>query len=67
MAADTTARHWPAGAGEGVPIKETPALIEIGKAEVTRNFAQSAGRKVALFRGKSHRVNGMVAEVGNTQ
>ena len=25
------------------------------------------GRKVALFRGKSHRVNGMVAEVGNTQ
>jgi acyl-CoA thioesterase len=23
------------------------------------------GRKVALFRGKSHRVNGMVAEVGN--
>jgi acyl-CoA thioesterase len=25
------------------------------------------GRKLALFRGKSHRVNGMVAEVGNTQ
>jgi len=25
------------------------------------------GRKVALFRGKSHRVNGMVADVGNTQ
>jgi acyl-CoA thioesterase len=25
------------------------------------------GRKVALFRGKSHRVNGMVAEVGNNQ
>ena len=25
------------------------------------------GRKVALFRGKSHRVNGMVAEVGNIQ
>jgi acyl-CoA thioesterase len=24
------------------------------------------GRKVALFRGKSHRVNGLVAEVGNT-
>jgi acyl-CoA thioesterase len=24
------------------------------------------GRKVALFRGKSHRVSGMVAEVGNT-
>jgi acyl-CoA thioesterase len=24
------------------------------------------GRKVALFRGKSHRVNGMVAEAGNT-
>jgi len=25
------------------------------------------GRKVALFRGKSHRVNGMVAEVGMTE
>ena len=25
------------------------------------------GRKLALFRGKSHRVNGMVAEVSNTQ
>jgi acyl-CoA thioesterase len=25
------------------------------------------GRKLALFRGKSHRVHGMVAEVGNTQ
>jgi acyl-CoA thioesterase len=24
------------------------------------------GRKLALFRGKSHRVNGMVAEAGNT-
>jgi len=40
--------RYPRGAGEGVAIKEQPALLEIGKAEVTRNFA-GAGRKVALF------------------
>jgi acyl-CoA thioesterase len=28
--------------------------------------ANQEGRTVALFRGKSHRVSGMVAEVGNT-
>ena len=37
------------GAGEGVPIKEQPRLLEIGKAEVVRNFAPQGGRKVALF------------------
>jgi len=41
--------RYPRGAGEGVPIKEQPALIEIGKAEVTRQFANNGGRKVALF------------------
>jgi acyl-CoA thioesterase len=29
--------------------------------------ANQEGRTVALFRGKSHRVSGMVAEVGNTK
>jgi 1-deoxy-D-xylulose-5-phosphate synthase len=49
--------RYPRGAGEGVAIKEQPALLEIGKAEVTRNFAGPAGRKVALFGlGNMHRV-----------
>jgi 1-deoxy-D-xylulose-5-phosphate synthase len=41
--------RYPRGAGEGVAVKEQPALLEIGKAEVTRNFSGQAGRKVALF------------------
>lgn len=41
--------RYPRGAGEGVAIKEQPRLLEIGKAEVTRNFSQTGGRKVALF------------------
>ncbi|PAW91506.1 MAG: 1-deoxy-D-xylulose-5-phosphate synthase [Pedosphaera sp. Tous-C6FEB] len=41
--------RYPRGSGEGVPIKETPALLEVGKAEVTRPFANSGGKKIALF------------------
>jgi 1-deoxy-D-xylulose-5-phosphate synthase len=41
--------RYPRGPAEGVPIKEYPKLIEIGKAEVLRTFAGSGGRKVALF------------------
>ena len=41
--------RYPRGNGEGVPIKETPALLEVGKAEVARNFAQTGGKKIALF------------------
>jgi len=41
--------RYPRGPGEGVPIKERPRLIEIGKAEVIQNFANNGGRKVALF------------------
>src|SRR5580658_8202845 len=49
--------RYPRGAGEGVAIKEQPALLEIGKAEVTRNFSGPSGRKVALFGlGNMHRV-----------
>jgi 1-deoxy-D-xylulose-5-phosphate synthase len=49
--------RYPRGNGEGVPIKETPALLEVGKAEVTRNFAQTGGRKIALFGlGQMHAV-----------
>ena len=41
--------RYPRGPAEGVPIKEQPRLIEIGKAEVIQNFANNGGRKVALF------------------
>ena len=41
--------RYPRGTAEGVPVKEQPKLIEIGKAEVIQNFSNSGGRKVALF------------------
>ncbi len=41
--------RYPRGAGEGVPVKEQPKLLEIGKAEVIQNFSNSGKRKVALF------------------
>ena len=41
--------RYPRGAGEGVPIKEQPKLMEIGKAEVVRNFSSQGNRKVAFF------------------
>jgi 1-deoxy-D-xylulose-5-phosphate synthase len=41
--------RYPRGPAEGVPVKDQPRLIEIGKAEVIRNFANNGGRKVALF------------------
>jgi 1-deoxy-D-xylulose-5-phosphate synthase len=41
--------RYPRGPAEGVPLKLQPRLIEIGKAEVIQNFANTAGHKVALF------------------
>jgi 1-deoxy-D-xylulose-5-phosphate synthase len=41
--------RYPRGAAEGVPIKDQPRLLEIGKAEVRRNFAHNGRRKVAFF------------------
>ncbi len=41
--------RYPRGPAEGVPVKEQPKLIEIGKAEVIQNFSNNGGRKVALF------------------
>jgi len=41
--------RYPRGAGEGVPIKDQPRLLEIGKAEVIQNFSNTGKRKVALF------------------
>ncbi len=41
--------RYPRGPGEGVPIKEQPKLLEIGKAEIIQSFPNNGGRKVALF------------------
>jgi len=41
--------RYPRGPGEGVPIKEQPKLLEIGKAEIIQSFPNRGGRKVALF------------------
>ena len=41
--------RYPRGPAEGVPIKDQPRLIEIGKAEVIQNFSHHGGRKVAFF------------------
>ncbi len=41
--------RYPRGAAEGVPLKEQPRLLEIGKAEVIKNFSANGGRKIALF------------------
>ncbi len=41
--------RYPRGNAEGVPIKDQPKLLEIGKAEVQHNFASNGKRKVALF------------------
>jgi 1-deoxy-D-xylulose-5-phosphate synthase len=41
--------RYPRGAGEGVPIKEQPRMLEIGQAEVVQNFANNRAQKVAIF------------------
>lgn len=41
--------RYPRGAAEGVPIKNTPALIPLGKAELIKDFANTGAPKVALF------------------
>src|SRR5258708_12997628 len=41
--------RYPRGPGEGVPVKEFPRLIEVGKAEVIQGFSNNGGPKIALF------------------
>lgn len=41
--------RYPRGPAEGVPIKDTPQALEIGKAEVIRNFSNNGRHKVVLF------------------
>jgi 1-deoxy-D-xylulose-5-phosphate synthase len=41
--------RYPRGSAEGVPIKDQPRVLEIGKAEVIQSFSNVGARKVALF------------------
>jgi 1-deoxy-D-xylulose-5-phosphate synthase len=41
--------RYPRGNAEGVPVKEVPGVVEIGKAEVIRGYRNNGGSKVALF------------------
>lgn len=41
--------RYPRGAAEGVPIKDQPKLLEVGKAEVIQNFSNTGRHKVTLF------------------
>ena len=41
--------RYPRGPAEGVPVKEQPRLLEIGKAEIVQSFRNGGGRKVAIF------------------
>ncbi|MCS7337867.1 MAG: 1-deoxy-D-xylulose-5-phosphate synthase [Verrucomicrobiae bacterium] len=41
--------RYPRGAAEGVPIKDTPAMIQIGKAELIQDFTNTGAPKVAIF------------------
>jgi 1-deoxy-D-xylulose-5-phosphate synthase len=41
--------RYPRGAAEGVAIKDEPEILEIGKAEVVKNFAGTGKRKIAFF------------------
>ncbi|HEY3931944.1 MAG TPA: 1-deoxy-D-xylulose-5-phosphate synthase [Verrucomicrobiae bacterium] len=41
--------RYPRGAAEGVPVKDQPQLIEIGKAQVVQNFSNNGKKKIALF------------------
>jgi 1-deoxy-D-xylulose-5-phosphate synthase len=55
--------RYPRGPAEGVPIKDIPKLLEVGKGEVTRHFSSDERPKVALFGlGNFHSVATALAE-----
>jgi len=41
--------RYPRGPAEGVPVKDQPRLLEVGKAEILQSFANNGRRKIALF------------------
>ena len=56
--------RYPRGAGEGVAVKDQPALLEIGQAEITRKFRGNNWRKLALFGfGNMHHMAEQAAEL----
>ena len=46
--------RYPRGPAEGVPIKDQPKLIEIGKAEVIQNFSQQRRTQSRAVRPGQH-------------
>src|SRR5262245_17633479 len=55
--------RYPRGAGEGVPIKDQPKLLELGKGEILQDFSASLGHKVTLFAlGNMHKIARKAAE-----
>ena len=50
----TTINHptfirYPRGAAEGVPVKDEPHLLEVGRAQVQQHFQNNDKKKIALF------------------
>ena len=41
--------RYPRGAGEGVPVKDQPRMLEVGKGEVIQAFGSSRGHKVTFL------------------
>jgi 1-deoxy-D-xylulose-5-phosphate synthase len=41
--------RYPRGPAEGVPLKDYPKILEIGKGEVIQSFANNGCRRVSLF------------------
>jgi 1-deoxy-D-xylulose-5-phosphate synthase len=41
--------RYPRGASEGVELKDQPGLLELGKAEVIRNFENTGHPKIVIF------------------
>jgi 1-deoxy-D-xylulose-5-phosphate synthase len=41
--------RYPRGTAEGVPVKDEPRLLEVGKAAIVQTFANNKKPKVALF------------------
>src|SRR5262249_25224475 len=41
--------RYPRGPAEGIPVKEQPKLIEIGKGEIIQSFSNNGRRRIVLF------------------
>jgi 1-deoxy-D-xylulose-5-phosphate synthase len=41
--------RYPRGLAEGVPIKDMPKVLDVGKAEVIENFKHNGGKRIVFF------------------